>query len=371
MGLRGQRSEVFDIGLSSQSTTEDAKRTNTRASGEIRRLPRSKWRGTLAVMKIHLNGAAPKRGYTPAVLVAFATFLAVAARPALSAELAKPEGAAAEAPAPLSGKGHMQFAGARSSAYGIRPFPSPEGWGRALKTMADYFPGSTPVGIWIVGRLNGRTTGMQVEFPRPEDGVDYGPLFTFAQTNKHEPCLNYFDENGIRVFLQIEPGYADMTKSIDLILNQYQQHPSVIGFGVDIEWFQNAKTDAPNGLATDALVQAWEAKVKAHNPKYRLFVKHFREDNLPPTYRGDVVFVDDSQQFRNLDHFYAEFKQFADHFYPSTVMFQIGYRADKPLWSQVAVPIPRTVGEKLISQTRQECGLVWVDFTLRDVLPTQ
>ena len=45
---------------------------------------------------------------------------------------------------------NVKYAGARSSAYGIRPFPSPEGWINALKTMAGYFPGSTPVGIWIV-----------------------------------------------------------------------------------------------------------------------------------------------------------------------------------------------------------------------------
>jgi hypothetical protein len=235
--------------------------------------------------------------------------------------------------------------------------------------MAGYFPCSIPVGIWIVGRLNGSSRGMTLEFPHPDDAVDYGPLCTFSETDKHEPFLNQFDANGIKVFLQIEPGFADVETAMNLVLNRYKHHPSVIGFGIDVEWFKNAKTDGPNAVVTDALAKAWEARVKSQNPKYRLFVKHFRKEDLPPTYRGDMVFVDDSQEFRSIESFLAEYKDFADLFFPNTVMFQVGYRADKTWWSNVAVPIPKTLGEKLAAQTRQECGIVWVDFTLRDVLP--
>ena len=269
-----------------------------------------------------------------------------------------------------SGAMHVKYAGARSSAYGIRPFPSPEGWTNALKTMAGYFPGSTPVGIWIVGRLNGRSTGMTVEFPQPGDGVSYGPLFAFSETDKHEPFLSQFDSSGIRVFLQVEPGFADVDAAIDLVLNRYKHHPCVAGFGIDVEWFKNSKTDAPNAVVTDSLAKSWEARVKSHNQKYRLFVKHFRKEDLPPAYRGDLVFVDDSQQFSSLESFLAEYKDFADFFYPNMVMFQIGYRADKVWWQGVAAPIPQTLGQKLVAQTRQDCGIVWVDFTLRDVLPS-
>lgn len=126
------------------------------------------------------------------------------------------------------GRSNVKFAGARSSGYGIRPFPPPENWGNALKTMAGYFPGSTPVGIWIVGRLNGRSTGMMLEFPHPPGDKDYGPLYTFAEEDKHEPFLKYFDDHGIKVFLQVEPGFADVNTAIDLVLERYQQHPSVI-----------------------------------------------------------------------------------------------------------------------------------------------
>jgi hypothetical protein len=264
---------------------------------------------------------------------------------------------------------NVRFAGVRSSNYGIRPFPPVEGWGRAMKTMAGYFPGSTPVGIWIVGRLNGRSTGMTLEFPHPANRRDYGPLYTFSDDDKHEPYLNYFDASGIKVFLQVEPGFADVNTAIDLVLARYKRHRSVIGFGIDVEWFQNARTGGRNAIATDELVKAWEARVKSHKRSYRLFVKHFAIDNLPLKYRGDVVFVDDSQQFKSREHFLTEFGEFADFFYPNTVMYQIGYRADKPWWGAAGAPIPKTLGQQLAANTRQDCGIVWLDFTLRDVLP--
>jgi hypothetical protein len=292
--------------------------------------------------------------------------LAFAVIPALAGERSAKSGETS-----IAAESRVRFAGARSSSYGIRPFPSGEGWVKALKTMGDYFPGSTPVGIWIVGRLHGASTGISLEFPRPTDGKDYGPLVNFSDFDKHEPYLNQFDKDGIKVFLQIEPGFGDVGNCIDLVLKQYQRHPSVIGFGVDVEWFQNARNGRSNAIATDAVVKAWDAKVKSFNMKYRLFVKHFRIDNLPPTYRGDVVFVDDSQQVSSLESFLAEYKDFADFFYPNTVMYQIGYRSDRVWWDTLAIPIPKTLGEKLAAQTRQDCGIVWVDFTLRDVLPTE
>jgi hypothetical protein len=87
-------------------------------------------------MNFNLNGVAGKWTRGRVAFVAFAVFLTVDYRPAFSEESAIPAAAVADAPAqPPPGAGHIQFAGARSSAYGIRPFPAPEGWGKVLKTM--------------------------------------------------------------------------------------------------------------------------------------------------------------------------------------------------------------------------------------------
>jgi hypothetical protein len=266
------------------------------------------------------------------------------------------------------GQPQVRFAGVRSSDYGIKPFPTPEAWSGAMQTMAGYFPGSAPLAIWIVGALNGRARGVTLEFPHPDNDTGYGPNFVFSEEDKHEAYLKYFDEHGIQVLLQVEPGFADVPTVIDLVLDRYGRHPSVMGFGIDIEWFRNLKTDAPNGLASDALVKEWEARVKRHNPAYRLFVKHFRIEDLPQTYRGDVIFVDDSQQLPNFEAFLAEYKTFADFFYPNLVMFQIGYQSDRKWWARLPAPAPQRFGERLAAQTRQPCGIIWVDFTLRGVL---
>ncbi|NUT33733.1 MAG: alkaline phosphatase [Hamadaea sp.] len=49
-------------------------------------------------------------------------------------------------------------------------------------------------------------------------------------------------------------------------------------------------------------------------------------------------------------------------------MFQIGYPSDRTWWSQQPTPIPQTLGRDLSAQTRQNHGILWVDFSIRDPL---
>jgi hypothetical protein len=267
---------------------------------------------------------------------------------------------------PGGGGGTVAWAGARSSNYGISPFPQPCGWNAALKSISGQFPGSTPVGVWIVGHLSGN--GVQLEFPKPAGGGNY-PNVKFSSSDKHESYLKYFDAQGIKVWLQVESGFADMSTLIDLVLKRYGHHPSVVGFGVDVEWFNPRGADL-NDPVTDAIAQQWDTRVRAYNPAYTLFIKHFDQSSMPPDYRGKIVFVDDSQEFPNSAAFIAEMKAWADRYYPNPVMYQIGYGADRAWWSREAKPVPKSLGEKLRSVTRQPFGVAWVDFTLRDVAPT-
>jgi glucose/arabinose dehydrogenase len=267
----------------------------------------------------------------------------------------------------------VTFAGVRSSGYGISPFPTQAGWVNAMTTMASYFPGSTPTGVWLVGEVDFASTGQLLEFPRPNDGVNYGPLIIFSSTDKHEPYLDYFDTHGIKVFLQLEPGFADVPTLIDLVLNRYKRHPCVIGLGVDVEWYRNASEGGTNARATDTIVQAWDQKVKSHNPNYQLFVKHFDLASLPSAPFSNVIYINDSQEHGSFTNFLSEMEQFADFYFPNTVGFQFGYETDRTWWSSLATPIPKTIGDRLASQLRsgQNCMNIWVDFTLREVLPSQ
>ena len=255
------------------------------------------------------------------------------------------------------------FAGVRSSNYGIKPFPGPAGWQKAIDAMSDRFPGSTRGAIWIVGELK-RPTSCRLFFP--SDGKAY-PNIEFAETDKHEEFLSHFDKTGTKVFLQVEPAQADLPTLIDLVLGRYKHHPCVIGFGVDVEWYRESDKPGWGIPVDDETARQWEARVKAHNPTYRLFLKHWELNWMPKTYRGDIVFIDDGQEVKSLDELLDAFQnRWADHFYPSPVFFQIGYNSDKPWWQNLDNP-PLTIGRAIAQRVKQSCGIIWVDFSLREV----
>ena len=268
----------------------------------------------------------------------------------------------------------LAWAGVRSSSYGIveagfASFPSADKWTTAMTTMAGYFPGASPsASIWLVGEVDYDQQGMILEFPRPNDGQTYGPLYQFSATDKHEPYLSYFDTHGVQVYPEIEPGDADIPTLIHLVLSRYRTHTSVIGLAIDAEWVNKTSDNDTETPVSDAQAQAWETKVKSYSSSYRLVLKHYDEGNLPPTFRGDIIFANDDELNGSYSTFKTELKTFADFFYPSDVMFQFGYPSDRGWWSALASPIPQTIGEDLIPQTRQRFGVLWVDFTINDPL---
>lgn len=259
-------------------------------------------------------------------------------------------------------KSNIVYAGVRSSSYGAAPFPGPKGWSNAISSLTRRFAKSKPLAIWNVGVAH--KGGCRLEFPtankRKYASIEFEPI------DRHETYLDYFDKNGISVFLQVEPGNADVKTLMSLVMERYRHHRCVIGFGLDVEWYKNTRS-GNNGTPVDEdTVRTWEQKLKSINVFYKLFLKHFDKSYLG-NYRGDVVFVDDSQSFRTMSDLLAEYEDFAAHFYPNTVLFQIGYPMDRNWWKAFDNP-PATLGSLLASKTKQDCGIIWVDFTMRDVL---
>ncbi len=205
----------------------------------------------------------------------------------------------------------------------------------------------------------------------PSDGGQYNHI-TFRPTDKYEEYLDAFDQSEVRVFLQVEPGHANVDDLITLVLNRYGHHPCVIGFGVDVEWYREVDNPGWGIPVNDSTALHWEQLVKQHNSSYRLFLKHWDRNWMPSTYRGDLIFVDDSQGFPDLNAAVNEFTTYwADYFFPNPVFFQIGYAIDKPWWETLENPA-QDFGTAIVEHIApgQECGVFWVDFTLRDVLPT-
>lgn len=244
------------------------------------------------------------------------------------------------------------------SSYPNNQFPNDDYWTYVGNAMASKFDSTGPAAVWIVSLYqNAGTT--RLNFPNP--GGSW-PYITFGSTDQNETYLDRFDQEGFRVWLQVEPGAADVDTLIHLVMNQYKHHTCIKGFGIDVEWF-NAQSYSGGQHVTDSMAQHWEQTLKAFNPNYTLFLKHYSYSWMPPSFRGDILFVDDSQGFTGLTQMTNEFETWGSHFSTNDVAFQFGYPADSTWWQLFADP-PQTIGNSLRSNILNCYGLFWVDFTI-------
>jgi hypothetical protein len=145
-------------------------------------------------------------------------------------------------------------------------------------------------------------------------------------------------------------------------LGKLKHHKSVRGFGIDLEYFSRVD---------DATAKAWDEAIKAHNPEYRMLLKHWEQAYMPPAYRGkgDIIFINTSSE-ATVEALNEEYARWAAHFAPSACAFQIGYPADEDGmdgkndkgWWTLSNPI-KDWGTSLmakLTEPRQEIGLLWV-----------
>jgi len=261
-------------------------------------------------------------------------------------------------------------AGLRASNYGITPFPSPTWWVNSINSMAARFPGAIGEQVAVVVEVlgGGGRRDCWAHFPDPAPGTAR-PNVVFDTTDLFEATLTAFDQNGIKVWLQVEPASCDVPMLIDLVMRRYGHHSSVIGFGVDVEWYRKdiSRLGKP---VTDAEAQTWVLNTTSHNPAYQVFLKHWLTEKMPPTYRDGLVFIDDSQGFDSLDATLDEFSAWGQTFDPSPVGFQYGYRSDKKWWRKLSDP-PSTIGNAILGRIPNTSDLVWVDFTAYDIWPPE
>ncbi len=224
----------------------------------------------------------------------------------------------------------------------------PDELSRVIFNVNGKFPGSKAIAFWAVGDMTGLI-----------------PAHEGLSEAQHENYLRLMDSLGVAVFPEIFPSKekgTDIIREIDYWLGRFGHHPSVAGFGIDLEYFEKA---------TDERAKAWDQHIKKYNSRYRLFLRHYSPDYMPPTYRGkgDIIFVDSASE-AELEVLNDVFKSWADRFAPATCIFQIGYPADEDNmagsnaggWWKLQDPI-KDWGNMILATVYhpgQELGLVWV-----------
>jgi hypothetical protein len=235
--------------------------------------------------------------------------------------------------------------------------------------MAARFPTSAPEQVAVVVEVAGGSgrNGCWAHFLAPATGTY--PNVTFDDIDLFESTFDAFDAAGVKVWLQVEPARCDVPMLIDLLYAQYGHHPSVIGFGVDVEWFRKDLVRYGKAV-TDAEAIDWVARTRSHAPEDLVLVKHWLTEKMPPTARDGLVFVDDSQGHGSLNAMVGEFTTWGQTFAPAPVGYQYGYAADKNWWGGMADP-PKQIGNALLSAIPNTRDLVWVDFTAYDIWPAE
>lgn len=269
-----------------------------------------------------------------------------------------------------SGPCTVKWAGIRISTYGMRSFgkdnfPSETDMAGYAKNMASCYGGSTGAYVLIVGEIH--SDGCTLYFPvtGKYDNIEG------SKTDRYDSYLDECDKQGISVWLQVEPGYADLVTLADIVMKQYGHHTCVKGFGIDVEWHKPVEGADEGTKLSDSVARNVLAKVREYNPEYTVFVKHWDMRWLPSRIDG-LIYVNDSQQFDNMTQVKNEFSEWAAHYAPNPVMFQIGYNADKSIWNgtdYVSNPA-KLFGQAIMSacNSGNDVGIIWVDMTLPQVI---
>jgi hypothetical protein len=287
----------------------------------------------------------------------------------------------------------VHFAGIRSCYYGFgdnergtRNFPTPDEAVAVMKNIAKKFGEETiPSAVWIIGGIitmhefdndcphTNDSAFCRLEFPEDPESPTSDPLYIrFSNEDKHTPYLEKFDKEGIKVYLQVEPGNADMKELIRLCLNKYGHHSSVAGFGVDVEWYpSDGRTNGPDaGLQTPLdtnFLKEIDALVKNYNPQFKVMAKHFTQSYVGSKPVSDVIYIHSGQDYNNMKALVSQFANWANRFYPNEVGYQLGYPADYDWWKNLKDPM-KEIGDAIFNEMNnkeQKINFFWVDFTIR------
>ena len=270
----------------------------------------------------------------------------------------------------IAAKGNLDWVGFRFSLGGIKKsfghIPSGSEWVSNLKKFKKHFDsGATPVVITIVSYYDDGGK-MVFGFPKPS-GAKSSKYIEYDDEDKYEKILKTFDNEGIKVWLQVEPGNNDLVELAKIVYKKYGKHKCVQGFGIDLEWWKPEGKGGKGSKISDKDAKKVVEYVRRQNSKHTVFIKHWETSYMPPKERDGLIFVNDSQGFDGLSDAQKQFQKWAKKFNSIPVMFQIGYDADSSIWKKDPVNFAKKILDSA-SKENNHIGIIWVDFTLKKAL---
>ncbi len=259
----------------------------------------------------------------------------------------------------------VKWAGFRYSPYGpsksLGYMPSASEWVNYVIKFKGHFSGSTGALILIVGEESSSKYCL-FHFPKPSKSYS-ASYVKYSSKDEFEEVLSKCDSNGIKVWLQVEPGSNDLSELAKIVLDKYGHHSSVAGFGIDLEWWYYANDSSGKAISDSEAKKVVETVCK-YSSSYTVFLKHWRDYYMPPSYRDHMIYISDSQDFSSLDKIKSEMNDWAKTFKGTPVMFQIGYDADKSIWQNDPIGFAKSIADAASSYNDQ-IGIIWVDFTMK------
>jgi len=265
-------------------------------------------------------------------------------------------------PSPLSTE--TKYAGLATHPAGHQTDYPPRYWVNATKYISlKVIRNSEPIVVWVVGVA---WSGGICYLPFPSPGGSY-PSIIFSLTDKNEEYLDAFDTAGIKVWLIVEPSTADVETLIDLVLGRYKNHTSIVGLGIDIEWYRTEQ-EKDGKHVTNEEVTKWLDEIKSYNSTYRLLLVHWEITKMPTLHPKDVIFVDDAQGFGSLDTMVNSFKNWGNNFPDANVGFSIGFLRDESWWSKLSDPGGQ-ITNKLFNEIPNCKEVYWVSWSIPEIFP--
>jgi len=277
---------------------------------------------------------------------------------------------------PLSNDNKI-YVGYRRSSYGdLHRYSDNAWWAQQAIDFAEKLKqkgiNATPIMIQIVSTEYQGNAAFEFAQPKNYRGSTVNMLFnpdnSLDEHPNHKKALDVYHEMGVKAIIQLESADANVIDALEVVHAKFKSHPAIIGYGIDNEWYRwqsykdstKLKTGEP---MSNAVAKSIVDIVLSFNPNYTIFLKHWKPEHLPPTYRhNNLWFLFDGYGSNNLNEQINSFESWANRYEPTTVGFQFGYPPDQKWFKSLPHPmidISITINEHIPTAKY----LFWVDFT--------